>query len=169
MASLPLRGIPNLSHPPWPQIPPGQPQSSPESHAPPLRQKGERSQGKNSLPRLVTAGCGLSSPYFKLKCLLLFHRQTPPPPPPIRSVPGPNQLLQRAVIKSADRDACFQLFSHLPAKSRITVERGALVCARTGKHPTKISRSVASGEGGGGQSHVVFLLRTTQQHHAAAC
>lgn len=79
--------------------------------------------------------------------------------PSIRSIPDPNQLLQRAVIKSADHEACFQLSSHLSAKSRITAEE---VCARTSKHPTKISRSV-SGEGGGGQSHESLLLITTQQ------
>ena len=39
--------------------------------------------------------------------------------------------------------------------------RRALIYARTGKHPTKISRS-PSEEGSGGQSHV-DLLRITQQ------
>lgn len=161
MTSLPLRRTPDLSHPilasdsSWsaPEFT-GVPCPTPETEE---RMEPEQEHTAS------TDDCWL------WPVISLFQAQMPAlvpetdPPPPIRSVPDPNQLLQRAVIKSADRDACFQLFSHLPAKSRITVERGALVCARTGKHPTETSGSGASGEGGGGQSHVVLLLRTTRQ------
>lgn len=165
---LPLRGIPDLSHPTLASVSSWSATEFTWVPCPTPETEGWTEPGQEHTAS--TGDCWLWS------VISLFQAQMPalvpqsdPLPPPIRNVPDPNQLLQRAVMKSADRDACFQLFSHLPAKSRVAVGRGALVCARTGKHPTKISRSGASGEGGGGQSHGVLLLRSTQQHPATAC